>query len=819
MNAEILINGVDATDLALLEQTRISYDSSRNIATATVAFIGESPGSAARYDEARYDEDHYSLGLAELQVVTIRDGRDHRTKLFEGQIYGLDLKQSDAADTPVLWVCDLNDYGSWLDRSIAWDDTFAVPMPTSDQTLIVALVGKFCPQISTAHVGSILPVILNAEWKGKTLRQVLDDTAALSGGVWWVDFDGQLWYGAAEDAPAAPYGLSTSPDYAATFPVRVDGYKRDFSNPVNHAYIRGGQNGSGILAEADYKDPVSIEQYGEYSYFEQNDQITETYDAELKAKTAVLQYAYPVEQGSFTVWTDDLKLGQRVQIQEDALGIDGAYIIRSLNLTWKSKELVEYQANFGAAQPDLVTYLRLIDQRARWKSANQGTKPGPPAPGSVTDASIASGGLSAQSIGSVAAGAIVGQLSAGQIDTVSANSIRGFIEAGQIGTVNATSIQGVVVSDQLANGIIDDLSKYADALRPIPILDAFPALPADNYPPNSFFFNNATGHFYQVAASGTSYTDAGTDPNTLTGAMKFYQVGKVAAQNITGLILAAQIGSITAGQITGAIQAAQIGAVNASTIQGKVSATQIDTITANQISTAIQAGQIGSINGAVINVGTVGDSAIAAISGGKITAGSVSSDKLNAYSIDVGGGSSAKPARLNVYDSGNSLIAQLGYLDASGNYGGWFKVFGAGGTSYTNAVIKSDVSGNLTITNASFSITASGYTLTTTPTTFDASYGSLALQITSGSDKASHVSRGMVIYNGSTVIGALVRDPNNANNCQLALGGTNVLCDGNSGYVRVSNYFSVAGNIGVSTGGLVTVSRLNIMGGIVIGWG
>ena len=67
--------------------------------------------------------------------------------------------------------------------------------------------------------------------------------------------------------------------------------------------------------------------------------------------------------------------------------LDGEYVIRSLSLAWTDKEEVEYQAQFGSAAPNLETYLRLIDQRTRWKSLKPVS--GVPLPGSVTDDSIA----------------------------------------------------------------------------------------------------------------------------------------------------------------------------------------------------------------------------------------------------------------------------------------------------------------------------------------------------------------------------------------------------------------------------------------------
>jgi hypothetical protein len=967
MNIRIVIGGADYTDSALLDATRISFDSSRRVTTASVTVLGPAvdgdPASAV-YDEAVYDQDVYAFEIDYLAKITIYNAdATGSVKLFEGSVLTQTMKQTDSVDGKrVLYQCDCNDYAAWLDRSIA-ADIAPVPMPSSDQYLIQRLVGDFCAQVdATRHVDQLAPAIYSYQWQNKTCRQILDDICAITGGQWYVDFDGVLWYGAILGSTQAPFGLSTLPDMVSTFPVRVDSWRKDFSNPVNRAYVRGAAVADGFpWTQGWYDDPVSIQKYGTLGASIVDTQLTSDYDCQLRAKTTVLQYSEPVEQGSFVVWKDGLALGQTVHIREDSLGIDGDYIIRALAMAWKTKDVVEYAVQFGAKQPDLESFLRMLDQRTKWASAL--VPASIPAPGSVTDSSIASGGLSASSINSVSAGTIqgliqsdqigsvgantiigsiqasqiaavnasviqgavtagqiatvnassiqgsitagqigsvaassitgsitasqitsigatqiTGLIQSGQIGSVGATTIQGAITAGQIGSVSATVIQGVVVSSQLADGIIDDLAKYAAALRPVPMLPNPPVLPNGNNPAGSYYYLTSTGHFYQVSADGLGSTDAGANPDSLTGQMKFYTIGALSAQNINGLILAAQIGSvnattingqiqaaqissvsatainglitasqidkiradqitgqlvasqvtsITAGQITGTLTAAQIGAVNASAIAGLIQASQINTvgaaqitgsiqssqiasITAGQITGVINGGQINSIVASTITVGTLADSQIGTVSGGKIIAGTVTSDKLSSVSIDVGGGSSGKPGVFNVYDASNNIVGRVGTLTGS-FYGGWFKVFGAGGTSYTDAVVKTDTGGNLSITNAAITIThsASATQIATSPTTFYTatvgSYSSIALNVSGGSDKASLVSRGLVVTSttapGNNQVGALVRDPTYTDAGVLTLlggGNINIALTGHDGIVQASG-FKCGGNAGIGT--------------------
>jgi len=991
VNAIIKLNGQDVTDSCRMNETRIAYDTSRRITTASITVMGQAltKATGARYDTARYDAAVYSVVISQMFPVQILDGRDGVTKLFDGQIYAMTLAQSDAEDFTVFYQCELNDWAAWLDRSVCWNAAVSVPMPNSDQGIITALFTEFCPKIHLADIAAIVPVIQKFDWLTKTCRAVLDELSALSMGTWIVDFDGGLHYQLASTAPPAPFGLSTTPDFVNTFPVKVEGYKQDFTNPVNHAYVRGTQDPTtGVTIAAEYSDPVSIQTYGEYATGVVDDQIVTGWDAALRAKSMVLTNAYPIESGSFAVWgLDGLACGMQVHITEENIGIDGDYIIRALTMQWVDPETVAYTAQFGSAQPDLETVLRLLDQRTRWKTSNVPvtvSTPGPPPPGSVTDASIAPPGLSASSIQSVSASTIIGTIDAGQIGSVNANtiigqltadqigavnagsivgvlsagqigsvnasaiqgvitasqigsvnataisgqvqanqiaavnaasitgqiaasqissvnatSISGSITAGQIGSVNAATINGVVVSSQLADQIIDNLAKYADALKPIQMIRSTdpwpPTMPNKNFPPNSFFYYEPNGNFYQVDPSGTWWQINNNPQATL---MDFYYIGAINATSITGLITAAQIGSVnattivgqvtagqigsvTAGQITGQLSASQIAAVNASSITGQIASTQIATITAGQITGSIQAnqiaavnasviagqiaasqiasvnataiqgaitagqiasvtagqitgqitgsqiasisagqitgsissGQIGSINAATITIGQLNDTQISGMSGAKLSVGSIASDKFNGYSIDVGGLGNM-PGRIRVYDA-TKVVGQIGVLTEVGYaaYGGWFLVLAAGGTGYANAKLYTDTGGNLFLKDCDLNISG---VIKTSATTLDATYSTVCLKAEDSTDRATHLSRGLVFYYNNSKIGALVRSPSGGWMEMELLGGGYVLISGSQG-VRSDAGYSVGGTRVINSSGQFTGTVTGPVTGTITG--
>jgi len=69
-----------------------------------------------------------------------------------------------------------------------------------------------------------------------------------------------------------------------------------------------------------------------------------------------------------------------------------------------------------------------------------------------------------------------------------------------------------------------------------------------------------------------------------------------------------------------------------------------------------------------------------------------------------------------------AAAAKIGFIGVeSGNEGAWFKTLSVGGTSYTNGKIKADSSGNVTISDATFTLNLNGITTAVT-NAFSGSY-------------------------------------------------------------------------------------------------
>lgn len=101
------------------------------------------------------------------------------------------------------------------------------------------------------------------------------------------------------------------------------------------------------------------------------------------------------------------------------------------------------------------------------------------------------------------------------------------------------------------------------------------------------------------------------------------------------------------------------------------------------------------------------DIATNAILANNIAAGVVSSDKLDATAVNVGGGGS-KPGKFAVFNASGSQIGFIGV--ESGNEGAWFKTMRVGGTSYANGILQADAAGNVTMNGATFTLNLNGTT-------------------------------------------------------------------------------------------------------------
>jgi hypothetical protein len=681
MRLKILVNSTDYSDAALLDQTRISKEISGRVSTAQVSFVA---GRNAVYDEAVYDTATYGVDVSELAEIELRDA-DTDALQFSGFITETKRQRWNESPDEIQIDCTCSDWSAFLDAVIP-EETFT---GQSDQAIALALIGSYAPRLgaSTATVAST-QIIGHFEIKDKSLRSALDELRELTGCEYRVDFTRTFHYFVDGSFPA-PFGLSTERDE-----YRMDEYTRDAKGLVNRAIVLGGLLPGGVEIRVQYEDPVSQEAHGVRETTVIDRQIANTAEALLRAQAVVEGNAWPLESGSVTTWKDGLDIGQSLDLHHAEYPVDGSYLIRSMEMSWLDHETTEYRITFGEPKPDVERILRMLEARNRRATARPTAVP---ADGSVTDASIGSAGLTADSIasvnasaligtinagqvgsvnassiigqivagqiGSVNAAAILGAISASQISSVSAGTIQGAISASQIGSVNATTIQGVIVSSQVADGLINSLRQYSDALKPIVRLASEPALPDPGWTEGSVYYNTTTGLFRKLVSGAWATV---TESSAISGKLEYWHVGTIKAGSIIGLIAAGQIDNITAGQIVGAISASQIASVNASAIVGSITASQVASVNASAIQGSISASQIASVNTSSL-VGTVSASQISSVAAGTVTGQLVASQisTVNASSIQ-GGISSSQISTVSASSITGSITAgQIGSINAA----------------------------------------------------------------------------------------------------------------------------------------------------------
>lgn len=359
MQLTVLVNDTDYSDAALLEQTRITKEISARVSTASVVFSITTPNTAV-YDTATYDDALYSVGVAELNEIRLVD--EFAVVQFAGLITKVTYQRHEDSDTEVLLACDCNDWTWLLDQVNIPSATFT---GQTDRSIIQSLISTYAPQIS-ALTGNIASLATIAEWevKDKTLRQAIDELVELTGGEWRVDYEKAFRY-FDTSVSAAPWGLSTSPDDSTTFAYKLANYSRDFTHPINRCTVLGGFLTGGIEISQTYNDTASQAEYGAHAWVIVDREIASNADALLKAQATVESSAYPKETGTVVLSKDGLDVGQSIAVFHEEFAIDGIYLIRSMELVWQTRSLVEYTIQFGDPPPSIERLLRLIEARAR----------------------------------------------------------------------------------------------------------------------------------------------------------------------------------------------------------------------------------------------------------------------------------------------------------------------------------------------------------------------------------------------------------------------------------------------------------------------
>jgi hypothetical protein len=777
MRLRVAIGGTDVSASIHVDSAHIQQDSREAVSTCDLSYRAP---AASRYGTARYGVGVYAAAVREWDELVVWD-QDTAGLLFAGFILSV---QQAPQGREVRYELACSDWGILFERAVI---TQSWPAGTPDSTVITDVLAAV-PQLSA---GVIVPQVGDVgalEYKDARARDILDQICELTGAEWAVGYDGKLNY-YRQGSIVAPFGLSDHPNGTSTIGYSLEDYASDFSDAANRILVLGGLTDAGEVRAA-AEDLSSQAQYGVLSITLVERNLTDAVTAGVWAQTEVQTRAWPKPTIKVVVWEPGLARGQTVEIEAAQYGLDTSLILRSLEIVIAAPDrrrpvsghILKYTATLGWRPPDLVYSLRRMQRRP----AQPTLAPAQPiTPGSIDPGDFASGIAPVYLVSAKPTDWALYPADAVFLNTAD-NKLYRRTTNDWTAVVNAGEIEGQLQTSQFAPGSITSTiladGSVVTAKIPAGAIQA-PQIAASAVTANAIAANS----IYSLAIQANAVTAQAIAANAITA-------GKIAA-------LAIQAGHIAADAVTaGAIAA---GAVNANALAAN----------------SVAAGKIAA--GAVTST-TIAANAVTA---GTIAAQAIDSTKLNAFEISVGGGGS-KPGRFGVYDGAGSLVALIGDLTGAGvgAYGIWAKVGAFGGTNYSNAPFYTDTGGNLYLRQANLTITASdGSYIQTSPTTFDPTYGTIALNVVkAGDSSAALVSRGVVVRNSSgSAIGALVRDPSFSAGV-LALwasgGAQNIVLSGQTGDLSAAGAATIGGlcraGSFAKTGGSVGVDEFMTIGGV-----
>jgi len=165
------------------------------------------------------------------EIIIYND--DESRKLFAGLVSKVSKRLEGIT---LLFHLSCQDYTILLDTAIV----NKVYENETGQAIIQDLFTTYLPEVTTAtYIDDDGLTYSRIVFNRKTLREALENLAANAKFDWYVDYDKDLHYFAAEKN-VAPFNLSDDPDNSATYPYRHFTYDRDASKIINRVLVEGG---------------------------------------------------------------------------------------------------------------------------------------------------------------------------------------------------------------------------------------------------------------------------------------------------------------------------------------------------------------------------------------------------------------------------------------------------------------------------------------------------------------------------------------------------------------------------------------------------
>lgn len=290
-----------------------------------------------------------SLSIVHDQVVRVTDSG---TEVFEGPIRAL-RKHDLGTKGPRRYEVTAKDYTCLLDDDVI--DVASRSTSESDQARVIWLVGTYgnkgvtAQATPTGHVAQLLanmPVgddgIPRQDFGGKTLREALNQVAALAGAYLYVDGDLELHWFAGLVGDAAPFGLSDAPNGSTTFGYHDLDLPEDYVEFVDEVLVRG--TGVQDWVNRGSPPPLSTRRRAVL------DDPDVTSAAQIAAAGAAFLAAHNIQQDGALVTTKaGLLPNMVVQITNALWGLSAAqYRVQEVGMKLLGRTSAEYTVRFGS---------------------------------------------------------------------------------------------------------------------------------------------------------------------------------------------------------------------------------------------------------------------------------------------------------------------------------------------------------------------------------------------------------------------------------------------------------------------------------------
>jgi len=288
-------------------------------------------GEIGRCTFGIYD-DAAVVSISTKHSVVIADGG---TTLFKG--YVADIKMEQLAANIKKYVVACQDLNVRLEEQVIISTTFSA---TADSDIVGTLMshadfmnGEFN---GTTYVNTIVdPVTISFLYC--TVREAMTQLCQLTGGMFYVDYAGNMHYFASSEGASAPFDLSDSPNFSSTFPYGNFRKVEDGTYIVDRVYVHGPFFGDWIGS-------------GNYEGYCVDDSLDTEAAITARGNAIIAQYGTAQERYELVCWQDGLAVGDDIDVTNALWGLSAETLtIRKLRMTCISTDGTdrEYHLELG----------------------------------------------------------------------------------------------------------------------------------------------------------------------------------------------------------------------------------------------------------------------------------------------------------------------------------------------------------------------------------------------------------------------------------------------------------------------------------------